>query len=85
MDVALVPQQAVNQLQNIYQVFLLGDSDKLKPLVVKVGERVGSNWIISEGLKPGDKVAVIGSAAINPNLPVKPVSMNWNYDSTSKN
>jgi membrane fusion protein (multidrug efflux system) len=84
-DAALLPQQAVNQLQNIYQVFLLGDSDKLKPKVVKVGNRVGSNWIISEGVTPGEKVAVIGSVSINPKLPVKPVLMQWNYDSTSKN
>jgi membrane fusion protein, multidrug efflux system len=84
-DAALVPQQAVNQLQNIYQVYILGDSDKLKPLVVKVGNRVGSNWIISEGLTAGQKVAVLGSSAINPKLPVRPVVMHWNYDSTSKN
>jgi membrane fusion protein (multidrug efflux system) len=84
-DATLVPQQAVNQLQNIYQVFLLGDSDKLKPKVVKVGNRVGSNWIISDGVVPGDKVAIIGSVSINPKLPVKPVMMPWNYDSTSKN
>jgi membrane fusion protein (multidrug efflux system) len=84
MGATLVPQQAVNQLQSIYQVYMLGDSNKIKPVVVKVGNRVGSNWIISSGLQPGEKVAVIGSASINPNLPIKPVMMRWNYDSTSK-
>jgi hypothetical protein len=44
---------------------------------------VGSNWIIQDGLKAGEKVAIIGSAAVNPRVPVKPVPMNWNYDSTS--
>ena len=82
-DAILVPQQAVSQLQNIYQVYVLNDSSKVSPRIVKVGARVGSNWIIQDGLKAGEKVAIIGSAAVNPRVPVKPIPMNWNYDSTS--
>jgi membrane fusion protein (multidrug efflux system) len=82
-DAVLVPQQAVNQMQSIYQVFVLTDSLKLAPRVVQTGARTGSNWIIASGLKPGEKVAVVGNAAINPRNAVKPVNMNWNYDSTS--
>ena len=82
-DAILIPQQAVSQLQNIYQVYVLNDSSKVSPRIVKVGARVGSNWIIQDGLKAGEKVAIIGSAAVNPRVPVKPISMNWNYDSTS--
>ena len=47
----LIPQQSVNQLQNIFQVFLLTDSNKLKPTLIKVGSRVGSNWIVTDGIK----------------------------------
>ncbi len=84
-DAIMVPQSAVNQLQSIYQVFVLGDSSKLQPRVIKPGARVGSNWIVESGLQAGEKVAIVGSAAINPKFPVKPVAMNWNYDSTSRN
>jgi membrane fusion protein (multidrug efflux system) len=84
-DAIMVPQAAVNQLQGVYQVFVIGDSSKLAARIVVPGARVGSNWIIGSGLKPGDKVAVIGSASINPKNAVKPVMMNWNYDSTSRN
>jgi membrane fusion protein (multidrug efflux system) len=77
-NAVLIPQQAVNQLQNIYQVFVLNDSNKVVPTVVKVGTRVGSNWIIDQGLEPGQKVIMVGSAYVNPNLPVNPVTMNWN-------
>jgi membrane fusion protein (multidrug efflux system) len=84
-DAIMVPQAAVNQLQSIYQVFVLGDSSKLQPRVIKPGTRVGSNWIVTSGLEAGEKVAIVGSIAINPKLPVKPVAMNWNYDSTSRN
>jgi len=81
----MVPQAALIQLQGVYQVFLIGDSSKLAPRLVTPGARVGSNWIINSGLKPGEKVAIIGSASINPKNAVKPVIINWNYDSTSRN
>jgi membrane fusion protein (multidrug efflux system) len=82
-DAVLVPQQAVNQMQSIYQVFLVNDSNKLVPRIVRTGARTGSNWIITEGISAGDKIAVVGNAMINPKMPVKPVPMPWNYDSTS--
>lgn len=82
-DAVLIPQQAVNQMQNIYQVFVLGDSSKLKPRIIKVGARLGSNWVVTEGLKAGEKVAIVGSMAVSPARPVKPNPMPWNYDSTT--
>jgi membrane fusion protein, multidrug efflux system len=80
----LIPQQSVNQLQNIFQVFLLTDSNKLKPTLIKVGSRVGSNWIVTDGIKEGDKVVIVGSTFLNPTMVVRPVTLKWNYDSTSK-
>jgi len=80
----VIPQQSVNQLQNVYQVFLLTDSNTLKPTLIKVGNRIGSNWIVNEGLKEGDKVVIVGSSFLSPSMIVKPVIMKWNYDSTSK-
>jgi membrane fusion protein (multidrug efflux system) len=82
-DAVIVPQQTVNQIQNIYQVFVVNDSNFIRPTVIKVGKRVGSNWIVESGLKQGEKVAIIGSAVINPKVEIKPVVIPWNYDSTS--
>jgi membrane fusion protein (multidrug efflux system) len=79
----LVPQEAVNQMQSIYMAFLIDDSSKLKPTPVKTGARVGSNWIITEGIKAGDKVALLGNALIKPGTLVKPVLKQYSYDSTS--
>jgi membrane fusion protein (multidrug efflux system) len=84
-DAIMVPQQAVNQLQSIYQVFVVNDSSKVVPRVVQAGARVGSNWIITSGLKAGEKVAVIGNAVVNPKNPIKQMPMRWNYDSTIRN
>jgi membrane fusion protein, multidrug efflux system len=84
-DAILVPQQTVNQVQSIYQVFVLNDSNKLAPRTVKAGARVGRNWVITEGLKAGEKVAIVGNASINMKNAVKPMPVNWNYDSTLVN
>jgi membrane fusion protein (multidrug efflux system) len=83
-DAILIPQQSIIQIQNIFQVFVLNDSNKVTPVVIKPGKRIGSNWIVNEGVKVGDKLAIIGSAAIKPSLPVKPTLIQWNYDSTSQ-
>jgi membrane fusion protein (multidrug efflux system) len=84
-DAVMIPQQAVNQLQSVFQVYVVNDSSKVVPRVVQAGARVGSNWIITSGLKAGEKVAVIGNAVVNPKNPIKQNPMNWNYDSTIRN
>lgn len=84
-NAVLVPQQAINQLQNIYQVFIVDDSSKIKPRPVQVGQRVGSNWVVTGGLKPGEKVALVGNAIIKPGMVIKPVEQRYSYDSTSVN
>jgi|KBSMisStandDraft_5_1062788.scaffolds.fasta_scaffold138252_2 membrane fusion protein (multidrug efflux system) len=81
----VVPQQAVNQIQNIYQVFRLTDSNRVKPVIVKVGPRTGSNWVITQGVSAGDPLVIVGNAAITPSMEVIPKKMSWNYDSTSHN
>ena len=62
-NAVLVPQRAVAELQGAYQVVVVVEENTtnkthLKP--VKVGEQIGSNWIIEDGLHPGDRVVVEG-------------------------
>jgi membrane fusion protein, multidrug efflux system len=68
----LVPQKAVSELQGNYQVAVVGSDNKVQIRPVKVGERVGTEWIIEQGLKPGDRVVAEGiqkvraAEAVNP-------------------
>jgi membrane fusion protein (multidrug efflux system) len=41
--------------------------------MVKTGPRIGEQWVITEGLKPGDKVVLLGNKMIRPNTIVKPI------------
>jgi membrane fusion protein (multidrug efflux system) len=56
----LVPQAAVIEVQSEYQLIVLTSDNKATFRPVKVGDRVGRNWIITEGLKPGERVVVEG-------------------------
>jgi membrane fusion protein, multidrug efflux system len=56
----VVPQEAVNELQGNYQVAVVDENNKVSIRPVKMGERIGAMWEVTEGLKPGDKVVVQG-------------------------
>ena len=56
----VVPQEAVNELQGNFQVAAVDQNNKVSIRPVKMGERIGAMWEVTEGLKPGDKVVVQG-------------------------
>jgi membrane fusion protein (multidrug efflux system) len=56
----LVPQRAVTEQQGSYQVAVVSADNKVSIRPVKVAERIGSLWIITEGLKPGERVVAEG-------------------------
>jgi membrane fusion protein (multidrug efflux system) len=68
----LVPQAAVNQQQGTYQVTVVGADNRAQLRTVEVGPRVGTLWVITSGLKPGERVVAVGAdkakegQAVNP-------------------
>jgi RND family efflux transporter MFP subunit len=56
----VIPQEAVTELQGSYQVAVVGDDNKVSIRPVKMGERIGALWEVTDGLKPGDRVVVEG-------------------------
>src|SRR6185295_4648547 len=70
----LVPQQAVTRGTSGDSVMVVGGDGKVAPRPVKVGSAAdGGQWIILEGLKPGEMVMVDGFQKLRGNAPVKPV------------
>src|SRR6201998_2740485 len=57
----LVPQAAVNQQQGTYQVTVVGADNRAQLRTVEVGPRVGTLWVITTGLKPGERVVAVGA------------------------
>jgi RND family efflux transporter MFP subunit len=56
----LVPQRAVQEVQGQFQVAVVKPDNTVELRPVTVGERVGSMWIVREGLKPDDRVVAEG-------------------------
>src|SRR5208283_1014781 len=71
-DALLVPQRAVSELQGGYQVAAVDERNKVSIRPVKVGDRVGNQWIIAEGLKPGERVIAEGVQKVRPGMEVNP-------------
>jgi membrane fusion protein (multidrug efflux system) len=68
----LIPQRAVTELQGSYRIAVVGPDNKVSIRSVKVGERVGSLWIIEDGLKPGERIVTEGTQKVRPDVVVNP-------------
>ncbi len=71
-DALLVPQRAVSELQGSYQVAVVDGEKKVSIRTVKVGDRVGNQWIIADGVKPGERVVAEGVQKVRPGMQVNP-------------
>ena len=69
----LIPQRAVSQLQGSNQVAVVGPDNKISLRAVQTGERVDTMWIISSGLKAGDRVVAEGTQKAKEGSTVTPV------------
>ncbi|MGZ8427666.1 MAG: efflux RND transporter periplasmic adaptor subunit [Candidatus Binatia bacterium] len=71
-DALLVPQRAVTEQQGSYQVAVVTSGNTIEIRPVKVGERAGTQWIIEDGLKPGEKVVAEGLQQVQAGMIVNP-------------
>jgi membrane fusion protein (multidrug efflux system) len=68
----LVPQRAVTELQGKYLIAVVGPDNKADIRPVSVGERIGTDWIITQGLQPGEQVIAEGTQKVRPGMTVNP-------------
>ncbi|HJV62667.1 MAG TPA: efflux RND transporter periplasmic adaptor subunit [Albitalea sp.] len=68
-----LPQQAVTRSSQGDSVMVVGPDGKVSPRPVKVGAAQGGQWLVLEGLKPGEMVMVDGFQKLRGPAPVKPV------------
>lgn len=68
----LVPQRAVIDTQGSYSVAVVEANNFVRFAPVKAGDRIGSDWVIEEGLRPGERVVTDGLFHIRPGASVNP-------------
>lgn len=72
----LVPQRAVNQLQGLFRVAVVGSDNKVSIRTITPGPTVGQMWVVQDGLKPGETVMVDGTQRVSSGVTVKPRPFN---------
>jgi membrane fusion protein (multidrug efflux system) len=70
----LVPQRAVSQLLAANTVFIVDKENKVDLRSVTLGDRVGEDFIVTAGLKPGERIVVEGIQKVRPGVTVTPVA-----------
>ena len=73
-DALMVPQRAVQQLQNMQMVYALDRNNRVEARPVTTGARAGDGWVIEKGLEPGDRVIVEGQMKVRPGVLVRPLA-----------
>ena len=71
-DAMLVPQRAIQQLQNMQSVYTVDANNQVQLRMISTAERSGDNWIVTQGLRPGDRVIVEGQLRVRPGATVNP-------------
>ncbi|MGH8516070.1 MAG: efflux RND transporter periplasmic adaptor subunit [Panacagrimonas sp.] len=66
----LLPQRAVLELQGKTSVWVVDADNKAQSRDVKLGARIGPDWLVQEGLKAGERVVVEGMQKLKPGTPV---------------
>lgn len=68
----LVPQRAVGEIQGKYMVAVVGADNKVDIRPVQVGPRIESDWVIEQGLKPGEQIVLEGTQKVRTGTTVTP-------------
>ena len=73
----VIPQRAVVEMQGIYQVYVLGDSSKVHMQIVKPGPSFKDAYVVEDGLKSGDKIAMGGTSLLKNGSAITPKITVW--------
>ena len=68
----LIPQQAVSELQGVYQVGVVGADNKVAIKTVRLGPLYGDMWVVDSGLQLGESVIVDGLQRVKTGITVAP-------------
>lgn len=72
-DGILIPQRCIMELQGLYSVYVVGENNTVKQREVKVGPKIDRFWLVTEGLKSGEKVVYEGLQKVRNGMTVNPV------------
>jgi membrane fusion protein (multidrug efflux system) len=75
VDKVVVPQAAVLTDQAGNYVLLVNDDNQVEYRRIEAGQRFGADWVVEQGLEPGERIVLYGIQKVRPGLTVKPESV----------
>jgi membrane fusion protein (multidrug efflux system) len=79
----LIPQRAVNEMQGLFQVYTVGDSNKIEIRLIKPGPAFNMSYIVESGLTKQDKIVIGGTQMLRAGIKIMPNEKTWSPDSTN--
>src|SRR5206468_11777897 len=70
----VVPQAAVQESQGSASVFVVGPDKTVQARTVRMGPRVGTLWVVEEGVEPGEQVVIKGLQQVRAGTRVEPTA-----------
>lgn len=71
-DGIMIPQRCVMELQGLHNVYVVDDSNSVNLQRITVGSTIGSNWLVLDGLKKGQRIIYEGLQKVRPGMNVNP-------------
>jgi len=79
----LIPQRAVNEMQGLFQVYAVGDSNKIIIKLLRLGPSYNMSYIVEEGLTKEDRIVIGGTQMLRSGSMISPINKTWSPDSTN--
>jgi membrane fusion protein (multidrug efflux system) len=76
-EALVIPQRAVIEMQGIYQVYVVNDSNKVQLQIIQPGPSFQDAYVVTDGLKPGDKIAFGGTQLLRNGSVIHPKVVGW--------
>lgn len=74
-NILIIPQKATFEIQDKKFVYLVTDSSTVKSTEIGIFNlNNGQSYVVTSGLKPGDKIVIEGVAALRDGMPIKPIT-----------
>jgi membrane fusion protein (multidrug efflux system) len=83
-DAILVPDRAVSELQGRNFAWVIGADNKASLRTVTVGETIGSNLLVLEGIKAGERIVVEGLQKVREGSVVQPMTAEQMAEATTR-
>lgn len=83
-DALIIPQRSVIEMQGVFQVYVVDNSNKVELKMIQVGPSYKDGYVVTDGLTANDKVALGGTSLLKSGSVINPKVINWIPGQTEK-